>query len=133
AVPGETARASRPDTNPDYPYHLTVWIGKYQDLEGTGGLWWSPHTGQVRPLAVDRLADVRPAGAWNDVEVEMRGQLLRIAVNGREIQNVMLNKTQPTGFPAPGLRRYAGRVGLLKRTGEVRFRKIEIKDLGPAA
>jgi formylglycine-generating enzyme required for sulfatase activity/tRNA A-37 threonylcarbamoyl transferase component Bud32 len=129
AVPGETAKDSRPDTKADYPYHLTVWIGKYQEKEATGVLWWSPHAGQVHPLAVDRLADIQPAGQWNDMEVEMRGQSLRISVNGREVQNVMLNKTRPESFPALGLSRYAGRVGLLKRYGEMRFRRIEIKEL----
>jgi hypothetical protein len=53
----------------------------------------------------------------------------RNAVNGRDVQNVMLKKTRPESFPATGLNRCAGRVGLLKRTGEVRVRKIEIKEL----
>jgi len=133
AVPGETARTSRSDVKTDFPYHLTVWLGRYKELEGTGGLWWSPNSTEVAPLAVDRLAEIRPAGEWNDMEVEMRGQNLRVAVNGRDVQNVMLNKSRPEKFRAAGLSRYAGRVGFLKRNGEVRFRRIEIKELGPAA
>jgi tRNA A-37 threonylcarbamoyl transferase component Bud32 len=132
AVPLETARDSMPDQKTDHPYHLTVWIGKYignLQKEGTGVLWWSPQPGKVPPLVVDQPAEIRPLGQWNDMEVEMRGHSLRIAVNGREIQNVMLNKTRPESFPARGLGRDAGRVGLMKHTGEIRFRNIEIKDL----
>jgi tRNA A-37 threonylcarbamoyl transferase component Bud32 len=136
AVPLETARDSMPDQKTDHPYHLTVWIGKYiGDLqkEGTGALWWSPQPGRVPPLIADRPAEIRPLGQWNDMEVEMRGHSLRVVVNGREIQNVMLNKTRPESFPARGLGRDAGRVGLLKHTDEIRFRNIEIKDLSANA
>jgi hypothetical protein len=41
----------------------------------------------------------------------------------------MLNQTRPAKNPAPGLNRYSGRIGFLKRSGEVRFRNIEIKEL----
>ena len=58
-------------------------------------------------------------------------QSLRVSVNGRNVQNVMLDKTPPAKHPAIGLSRYLGRVGFLKRKGEVRFRNIEIKELLP--
>ncbi len=41
----------------------------------------------------------------------------------------MLNKIAPPTQPAIGLSRYSGRIGFLKRAGEVRFRNIEIKEL----
>jgi formylglycine-generating enzyme required for sulfatase activity/Leucine-rich repeat (LRR) protein/predicted Ser/Thr protein kinase len=129
AVPQETAGNSNPGAG-DWPYHLTVWLGK----EGAGGLWWSPNSSATPPLLADQAAEIRPAGEWNDMEVEMRGQSLRIMVNGRGILNVMLNKTRPKKekFPAVGLNRYSGRIGFLKRDGEFRFRKIEIKELPPS-
>ena len=130
AVPRETTRNSNPDHDGDYPFHLTVWIGKTaaRDYDKTGTLWWSPNGAASPPLTPDRLAELKPGGEWNDMEVEMRGQSLRIAVNGRDVLNVMLNKTRPDKFPAPGLNRYSGTIGFLKRAGEVRFRQIEIKE-----
>ncbi len=62
------------------------------------------------------------------MEIETRGLSLRIAVNGRDVLDVMLNKTRPARFPVPGLKRYSGRIGIMKAVGEVRFRKIEIKE-----
>jgi hypothetical protein len=64
-------------------------------------------------LAPDNLSDLKTPGEWNDMEIETRGQSLRIVVNGRELQNVMLNKTRPAANPLPGLNRFAGRIGFL--------------------
>jgi hypothetical protein len=128
AVPHETMRDSDPGTWAA-PFHLTVWLGKYRGNEGSGALWWSPNWDVQPPLMPDQLAEVKPFGGWNDMEVEMRGQSLRITVNGREVQNVMLNKNRPAKYPAPGLNRFSGRIGFLKRTGQVRYRNIEIKEL----
>jgi hypothetical protein len=98
----------------------------------TGALWWSANTRIQDPLPPDQLSELKPNGEWNDMEVHTRGQSLRIVINGREVQNVMLNKTRPQKFPVIGLNRFSGRIGFLKRAGEVRFRKVEIKELGPA-
>jgi serine/threonine protein kinase/Leucine-rich repeat (LRR) protein len=126
----ETAGMSYPDAlNSDWPYHLTALLGTYQGSDATGVLWWSPNSKGVLPLMVDRIAHLKPPGEWNDAEFEMRGQSLRIAINGRDVLKVMLDKTRPSAFPAPALNRYSGRIGFLKRNGEFRFRKIEIKEL----
>ncbi len=130
AVLGETESDSIPNSS-RYPFHLTVWLGEHADKNAarTGSLWWSANTIVQPMLRPDQLADMRKVGEWNTMEVEMRGQSLRFSVNGRDVQNVMLNKTTPPRNPAPGLIRYSGRIGFMKRTGEVRFRKIEIKEL----
>jgi hypothetical protein len=138
AVPHETARNSNPDLQGDWPFHLTVWIGKYpawmnQESDRTGALFRSPDEQGSPPLDPDEPAQIKPPGEWNDMEIKMRGHSLRIAVNGRDVQNVMLNKFPQLRFPAPGLKRYSGRIGLLKHTGEVRFRNIEIMEPGPPA
>jgi formylglycine-generating enzyme required for sulfatase activity len=136
AVPHETARNADPTRRPEsaWPLHLTVIVGQTDPLAGpfvTGSLWWK--VGATPCLAPDILGDLKKAGEWNDMEIEMRGQSLRIAVNGRDVQNVMLNKTRPDANPLPGLSRFSGRIGFLKRVGEVRFRNIEIKEPPPAA
>jgi len=134
AVPHETAQNADPTRRPEsaQPLHLTVIVGQPNPLVGpwvTGSLWWK--VGATPCLPPDNLGDLKKAGEWNDMEIEMRGQSLRIAVNGRDVQNVMLNKTRPDTNPLPGLSRFSGRIGFLKRVGEVRFRKIEIKELPP--
>jgi hypothetical protein len=130
AVPHETARKSVPDVKKDSPFHLTIWIGKTQDRNGTGGLWWSPNTVIQPPLLPDQAAELKPLGQWDTMEIEMQGQHLRTIVNGRDVLDVRLNQTFPAKNPAPGLRRPSGRIGFLKRSGEVRFRNIEIQELG---
>ena len=124
--PHETAGSANPlftGVN-NQPYHLTVNVGGWF---ATGSLWWA--IGESHTLEPDNLADLKKVGEWNDMEVEMQGQHLVITFNGRKVQDVMLNKTRPKANPAPGLSRYSGRLGFLKRVGEVRFRKIEIKEL----
>jgi hypothetical protein len=131
---------TRADTNPSIkaemghiPYHLTVIVGQPNPLSGenpaliTGSLWWT--IGAPNCLPPDNLAALKNVGEWNDMEVEMRGQSLRIAVNGRDVQNVMLNKTRPVTYPALGLNRFSGRIGFLKRVSEIHYRNIELKDL----
>ncbi len=136
AVPHETRRTAIPDlpVELDGPFHLWVALGKHREKEETGSVVWSSKT-DIQPwLIPDQLAEIKPIGEWNDMEVEMRGQSLRIAVNGRDIQNVKLNKHTPLlKYPAPGVSRFSGRIGFLKRVGEVRFRKIEIKELSEVA
>jgi hypothetical protein len=133
AVPHETAHDSEParPKQLDFPFHLTVYLGKFRGTDMSGGLWWSPNINVQPALIPDQLAQVKPLGEWNDMEIEMRGQSLRIAVNGRDVQNVMLNKTRPEKLPAVGLNRFSGRLGILKRTREVRFRNIAIEELSP--
>jgi hypothetical protein len=131
AVPGETDRDSTPN-GINFPFHLTVWLGEHASIEQgrTGALWWVPEMGEPPVRLPDQVADLKQAGDWNAVEIEMRGQSLRVAVNGRDIQNVRLNQHAPLlKHPAIGLNRFAGRLGFLKRQGEARFRHIEIQEL----
>jgi hypothetical protein len=99
----------------------------------TGSLWWSVNTAEPAAwrLPPDNMAAHKKVGEWNDMGIEMQGQSLRVAVNGRDVQKVMLNKTKTSTNPMPGLSRFSGRIGLLKRAAEVRYRKIEIKELPP--
>jgi hypothetical protein len=138
AVPGEVMRDSDSGmVGRDTPFHLTAMIGAFpgdhpNHKGSAGALWWSPNSAWQAPLLADQVPEYKPAGEWNDMEVKTRGQSLWIAVNGREVLNVMLNKTRPQRCPAVGLNRSSGRIGFLKRSGEVRFRKIEIKELSAA-
>jgi hypothetical protein len=132
AVPGETARNYSIREPNNWPFHLTVFLGDHATYEPyeNGGLWWSPNSDLQPVRQPDRVAELKQIGEWNETEVEMRGQSLRCSVNGRDVQSVALNQHAPFLInPAIGLNRFSGRIGFLKRTGEVRFRNIEIKEL----
>ncbi len=134
AVPHETTRLVNPAAERDIPCQMTVLVCPGDDTEGiTGSLWWAG--GPSWRLPPDNLATHKKVGEWNDMEIEMRGQALRLVVNGHVLRNVILNKskTWPQKFPFPGLSRSSGRIGFLKRVGEVRYRNIEIKELSEEA
>ncbi len=135
AVPHETTRSNNPNAKTDSPAHLTVLIGSCDSCEEnedlTGSLWWAG--APAWRLQPDKVAVLKKVGEWNDMEIEMRGQSLRIAVNGSDVQNVMLNKSKPEVNPMRGLSRVSGKIGFKKRFGEIRYRKVEIKELSPRA
>jgi tRNA A-37 threonylcarbamoyl transferase component Bud32 len=123
AVPGELS-----DDRPSAPAYLHV---ETQDDESdlkidgvdspTGTLHTSENSSYYRP---NRPADLKPVGSWNEMVIESRGAWFQVWVNGRRILNQDLD--------GAGLRRSSGRIGFQQRTGEVRFRNIEIKELTPA-
>lgn len=65
------------------------------------------------------------------MEIELKGQRLRVVVNGTEVQGVALNDAT-AAKPVRGLSRFSGRIGFLKRFGEVRYRNVEVKELAPS-
>jgi Domain of Unknown Function (DUF1080) len=76
-----------------------------------------------------RPANLKQAGVWNDLVIELRGQKLRVVVNGQEIQDLDLDQIARREQVMPGVKRTVGRVGLQQHSGEVRFRDIRIKAL----
>ena len=86
-----------------------------------------PHTRPIEPVTL------RFPGAWNTVEVELRGRHLKVAINGQAAQDLRFEpKPDP---PKPGVRFLGetGRIALQCRAGRVEFRKIEIQELTHAA
>ncbi len=124
AVPGERVRGR--------PFNLEINIHDDENLaEGTGcptgSLIWNSdgHTIQ-RPNQPARL---KPRGEWNEMEVELRGQSLRVAVNGLSIQTANLGEYTGREFALPGISRTSGRIGFQRHTNEVHFRSIQVKEL----
>ncbi len=78
----------------------------------------------------DTPAEMKPAGEWNHVVLEMRGRRILASINGRTVQNQTLDAGArfPDGT-IPALNRPRGRIGLQKLSGTVRFRNIEVKEL----
>jgi hypothetical protein len=127
AVPGETSK-SRPGARPFHPI-VKLTDSSTFPKEPTG-----THHG-VRSGATyslpDHQADLKPAGEWNRLEMEVRGETLRALVNGKSVLDIKLEPSAKEGVILPGLNRVKGRIGLQKHTGTVRFRNIEIKELRP--
>jgi tRNA A-37 threonylcarbamoyl transferase component Bud32 len=109
------------------PYQCKV---NLLDSNSTGAVLWGNDGKSYHDPAVP--AKLKPAGEWNDIEIELSGQSLRVTVNGECVQTMDLDvfADRPTALPV--LKQPSGRIGLQKVQGDVRFRNIEIKEL-PAA
>jgi serine/threonine protein kinase len=78
----------------------------------------------------DHPPEMRPAGLWNQIEIEVNGHSIRSSLNGKEIVRATLNEdVRLSGGAVPGLNRIKGRVGLGCAKGSIRFREIKIKEL----
>lgn len=66
----------------------------------------------------------RPAGEWNTLEINCRGQHVTTVHNGRIVVNATL-----AAYPLLGLRSTTGYLGLQNHSTEVRFRHLRV---GPA-
>ncbi len=95
---------------------------------------WQYH-GSVYGIAAARRGALRPAGEWNDEEIEARGRRIRVAVNGKTVVDTDLNDVRNVAIlrKHPGLLRDRGRIGFLGHGTTVAFRRIRIRDLSQAA
>jgi hypothetical protein len=92
----------------------------------TGSLSWADGGNKYE------LPTRKPAleSGWNRMEVEMRGQRVRVRVNGAEVQDLDLDALAG-GTALAAVKGTSGQVGLQKHTGGARFRNIEVKELPP--
>jgi WD40 repeat protein len=76
------------------------------------------------------LADLKPVGEWNRMEIELRGPSLQVAVNGKSVLRANLQelKASPGSATDVSLNATKGRIGLQAHNTAVRFRNIEIKE-----
>lgn len=80
-------------------------------------------------LQPDPEPKLNPESEWNKMAVRVNGDEFRVWVNGKQIQNLSFAELSKQDGSAAGLKRASGRIGLQRHTGEIRFRKIEIKEL----
>lgn len=130
AVPGECPALTPGGKPSPGPYHQQIELS--DDLSPR---WANIPTGQVNGAAVStgpalkprRTGRPRPPGEWNRMEVEFRGQQVRVRVNGEDILADDLNRLIGMGSAYPALYRTRGRIGFQQQVKTVAFRNISVE------
>jgi hypothetical protein len=88
------------------------------------------HVGVANDLKVPPASPVqlKPAGSWNELEMELYKNRLRVWLNGQWLHDVDLAKVT-TNATIPALNRKDGRIGLQVAGGQIRFRNLVIYEL----
>jgi hypothetical protein len=74
---------------------------------------------------------LRAVGEWNFEEIEVRGQTIKVTLNGTKILDVDIDKLDRSqiAHPPKGLDRRKGHIGLAGHTDPVQFRSFTVKRL----
>lgn len=80
---------------------------------------------------LDRRARQRGYGQWNDFQIELRGDRLKVVINGQAVLDGDL-AARAKGQPRPWLTQRRGRVGFQALYGVTRYRQLELQDLEPS-
>ncbi len=89
------------------------------------------YTGALRMVGIDKHADLKKSDEWNTMEIRVRGQHLRVTVNGKETLVTALDSDKVKAVSGGQAFPKSGKIALLNWLGTVSYRKIEIKDLTP--
>jgi hypothetical protein len=91
------------------------------------------YNGSVYGMVPAQRGYLRPVGAWNFMEVTVRGPSIQVELNGTRITDADVSKvTEFMGKHAhPGKDRTSGHFGFAGHSDPVEFRNIEIKKLNP--
>ena len=89
--------------------------------------------GSVYGVIPAKRGYLKPIGEWNEEEVYIRGNHIRIKLNGHTIVEGNLEEASENGTPDgrdhPGLERDKGRIGFCGHGSVVSFRNIRIKSM----
>ncbi len=89
--------------------------------------------GSVYGIIPAKRGFLKPVGEWNSEEITVRGDKIKVVLNGETIVNGNVKKATKNGTmdnrDHPGLQRNRGYLGFLGHDTVVRFRNIRIKDL----
>lgn len=120
-----------PDAPPDPWYG--VHFGYEVQIDAGGDEWHS--TGAIYSLSKVNSRQQKGAGEWNTMEIEIRGPVTRISVNGTVVNEYKEGQPVPERKqwyePLRGPRPASGYVGLQNHDGNstVYFREISVKSL----
>ena len=115
-----------------------AYVGKeLQILDNTASIYakLQPYQfhGSVYGILPAKVGFLKPVGEWNYQEVIVKGDDIKIVLNGEVILDGNLKEATKNGTPDkrehPGLNRYKGHIGFLGHGSELKFRYIRIKEL----
>lgn len=93
---------------------------------------WQYH-GSVYGIIAAERGHLKPVGEWNEEEIYIRGDHIRVTLNGRVILEGNLKEASKNGTldgqNHPGLKNSKGHIGFLGHGSEVHFKDIRIKRL----
>jgi hypothetical protein len=69
-----------------------------------------------------------PQGEWNELEIELHKQLLRVWINGLQIHDADLSRVAEVP-PAAALKRSRGRIASETTAGQVRFGNMVLHEI----
>ena len=89
--------------------------------------------GSLYGLVAAKKGFLNPVGTWNNQEVRVRNNNIRVTLNGHIIMNASVEKIkfegQADGREHPGLDKTKGHIGFLGHGDQVHFRNIRLKNL----
>lgn len=89
--------------------------------------------GSVYGTIPAKRGSLKPVGEWNYQEVIVKGDDIKITLNGNVIVDGNMAEASKNGTPDhkehPGLLRHTGHIGFLGHGAELQFRNIRIKEL----
>ncbi len=89
--------------------------------------------GSVYGVVPAKRGALKPAGEWNEQEIDLQGTRIRVTLNGTVIVDADLYRHAHDGTldgqPHPGLRRASGHIGFLGHGDRVLFRRIRVKEI----
>jgi len=99
----------------------------YKDLEDY------QYHGSVYGIMKAKRGHLKPMGEWNQQEIYIKGDDIKVTLNGTVILQGNLAQATKNGTldkkDHPGLKRNTGHIGFLGHGSEVHFKNIRIKDL----
>ena len=89
--------------------------------------------GSVYGIIPAKREFLKPVGQWNEEEIRIEGDRIRVTLNGQIIVDGDLKEASENGTldhkNHPGLQRTKGHIGFLGHGSEVRFKNLRIKSL----
>lgn len=89
--------------------------------------------GSVYGIIAAKRGHLNPVGEWNEQEVYVKGDDIKITLNGTIILEGNMKEAAKNGTADgkkhPGLKRNKGHIGFLGHGSELKFRNIRIKEL----
>ncbi len=109
-----------------------------QILDNTADMYKDLHEyqyhGSVYGVIPAEKGHLKPVGAWNQEEVTVKGNNIKVVLNGHTILEGSIASAIKDGTldgkEHPGLKNKTGHIGFLGHGSVVKFKNIRIKDLG---